>query len=56
MDAKKLLLGVATTAIGFAFGFYLTKMITKGAAKSAPATSPSASTDSAGFYGDGFDY
>jgi hypothetical protein len=58
MDAKKLLLGVVTTAIGFAFGFYLTKMIVKGAAKTTPTPSPSpaASTDSAEFYGDGFEY
>jgi hypothetical protein len=56
MDAKKLLLGVVTTAIGFAFGFYLTKMIVKGAAKTTPSPSPEASTDSAGFYGDGYEY
>lgn len=53
-----MLVGVATTAIGFAFGFYLAKMIMKGMSKAAPTSTPtpSASTESAEFYGDGYEY
>jgi hypothetical protein len=49
MDAKKLLVGVATTALGFALGMYLGKMLMKGGAKSTPSasttTTPSAATE-----------
>ena len=58
MDAKKLLIGVATTALGFAFGFYLAKMVMKRGA-SAPAAAPAAPaafSDAAEFYGDGYEY
>ena len=57
MDSKKLLVGVATTALGFALGLYLGKMLMKQG--STPAIS-SASTPSASeateFGYDGDDY
>jgi len=59
MDAKKLLIGVATTALGFAFGFYLAKMVMKrgATAPAAPAAStPAATSATAEFYGDGYEY
>ena len=57
MDAKKLLIGVATTALGFAFGLYLGKMIMKrGTTATAAPSTPAATTDAAEFYGDGYEY
>jgi len=57
MDAKKLLVGVATTALGFALGLYLGKMLMK--QRSTPAmptaTAPS-NSEEAEFGYSGFDY
>jgi hypothetical protein len=60
MDAKKMLVGVATTALGFAIGLYLGKMLINGG--STPSI-PSASTPSESNQGEesefgysGFDY
>lgn len=55
MDAKKLLMSVATTAVGFAFGLYLGKMIMKGTAKSTPAPAPTAAAEF-GYDDDANDY
>ena len=59
MDAKKLLIGVATTVLGFAFGLYLAKMITRrgvSAPAAAAPSEPAATSDAAEFYGDGYEY
>jgi hypothetical protein len=54
MDAKKLLVGVATTALGFALGLYLGKMLMKGGASTPTASAP-APTTAAEFGYDGGD-
>jgi len=60
MDAKKLLVGVATTALGFALGLYLGNMMIKGGGTPAiaDASTPSDSEESeeAEFGYSGFDY
>lgn len=57
MDAKKLLVGVATTAVGFALGLYLGKMVMKGGSTPAISTASSPSdSEEAEFGYSGFDY
>jgi hypothetical protein len=59
MDAKKLLVGVATTALGFALGLYLGKMLMKGGSTPAISTTstPTESESEATEFGyDGDDY
>jgi hypothetical protein len=56
MDAKKLLVGVATTALGFAFGFYLYKMFMKGGSTpTSSATSTATASEATEFGYDGMD-
>lgn len=57
MDAKKLLVGVATTALGFALGLYLGKMVMKGGSTPAiPTASAPSDSEEAEFGYSGFDY
>ena len=57
MDAKKLLVGVATTALGFALGLYLGKMVMKGgSAPAIPTASAPSDSEEAEFGYSGFDY
>jgi hypothetical protein len=60
MDAKKLLVGVATTALGFALGLYLGKMFMSGgstpAMPTASAPSESEEAEESEFGYSGFDY
>jgi hypothetical protein len=57
MDAKKLLVGVATTALGFALGLYLGKMLMKGGSTPAIPTAATPSDSEAAEFGyDGYDY
>ena len=62
MDAKKLLMGVATTAVGWMLGLWAYKSFmgskTKMAAPAAPAAPAAAPADSAlaEFGDDGYDY
>jgi hypothetical protein len=57
MDAKKLLVGVATTALGFALGLYLGKMLMNGGSTPAmPTASAPSESEEAEFGYSGFDY
>jgi hypothetical protein len=57
MDSKKILVGVATTALGFALGLYLGKMLmTGGSTPAMPTASTPSDSEEAEFGYSGFDY
>ena len=58
MDAKKLLMGVATTAVGWMLGLWAYKSFMSGKSMALPTSTPAAApaAESAEFGYDGYDY